>query len=237
MQQFVQPLFEVTLDLDHAAQEIIRTEDSIKRAYSADLFLMLDSIKDTSRMTAREVMERTQEKMQQLGPVSERFQDEFLTLIISRVYNIINRSGGFPPIPEELQDIIGDEDIEIDYISPLAQAQKMSGLVNVEQAIAQVAQMAQIWPEVVKKVDPLATVSKYFEMLGAPAVMQRSNEAVQEIIEQEQKAMQEQQELQEGLAMAEAAAPAAEAAKNLTEAANDGNPAVNSWLGVSGGWV
>lgn len=237
VQQFVQPLFEVKLDLDHAAQEIIRTEDSIKRAYSADLFLMLDSIKDTSRMTAREVMERTQEKMQQLGPVSERFQDEFLTLIISRVYNIINRSGGFPPIPEELQDIIGDEDIEIDYISPLAQAQKMSGLVNVEQAIAQVAQMAQIWPEVVKKVDPLATVSKYFEMLGAPAVMQRSNEAVQEIIEQEQKAMQEQQELQEGLAMAEAAAPAAEAAKNLTEAANDGNPAVNSWLGVSGGWV
>lgn len=237
VQQFVQPLFEVNLDLDHAAQEIIRTEDSIKRAYSADLFLMLDSIKDTSRMTAREVMERTQEKMQQLGPVSERFQDEFLTLIISRVYNIINRSGGFPSIPEELQDIIGDEDIEIDYISPLAQAQKMSGLVNVEQAIAQVAQMAQIWPEVVKKVDPLATVSKYFEMLGAPAVMQRSNEAVQEIIEQEQKAMQEQQELQEGLAMAEAAAPAAEAAKNLTEAANDGNPAVNSWLGVSGGWA
>lgn len=237
VQQFVQPLFEVKLDLDHAAQEIIRTEDSIKRAYSADLFLMLDSIKDTSRMTAREVMERTQEKMQQLGPVSERFQDEFLTLIISRVYNIVNRSGGFPPIPEELQDIIGDEDIEIDYISPLAQAQKMSGLVNVEQAIAQVAQMAQIWPEVVKKVDPLATVSKYFEMLGAPAVMQRSNEAVQEIIEREQKAMQEQQELQEGLAMAEAAAPAAEAAKNLTEAANDGNPAVNSWLGVSGGWV
>lgn len=236
-QQFVQPLFEVKLDLEHAAQEIIRIEDSIKRAYSADLFLMLDNVKDSTRMTAREVMERTQEKMQQLGPVSERFQDEFLTLVISRVYNIINRSGGFPPIPEELQDIIGDEDIEIDYISPLAQAQKMSGLVNVEQAIAQVAQMAQIWPEVVKKVDPLATVSKYFEMLGAPAVMQRSQEAVEELVKQEQQAMQEQKELQEGIAVAQAAAPAADAAKNLTEAANDGNPAVNSWLGVSGGWA
>lgn len=236
-QQFVQPLFEVKLDLEHAAQEIIRIEDNIKRAYSADLFLMLDSVKESTRMTAREVMERTQEKMQQLGPVSERFQDEFLTLGINRVYNIINRSGGFPPIPDELQDIIGDEDIEIDYISPLAQAQKMSGLVNVEQAIAQVAQMAQIWPEVVKKVDPLATVSKYFEMLGAPAVMQRSQEAVEELIKQEQQAMQEQKELQEGIAVAQAAAPAADAAKNLTEAANDGNPAVNSWLGVSGGWA
>lgn len=233
-QQFVQPLFEVKLDLDHAAQEIMRVEDSIKRAYSADLFLMLDNV-DSSRMTAREVMERMQEKMQQLGPVTERFQDEFLTLILNRVYNIIDRSGGFPPVPDELQDILNGEDIEVDYISPLAQAQKMSGLVNIEQAIAQVAQMAQIWPEVVKKVDPLATISKYFEMLGAPAVMQRSTEEVQEILAQEQQAMQEQQELQEGLAVAQAAAPAADAAKNLTEAANDMNPAVNSWLGMGGG--
>lgn len=234
-QQFVQPLFNVNLDLDHASQEIIRTEDSIKRAYSADLFLMLDNL-DNSRMTAREVMERTQEKLQQLGPVTERLQDEFLTVIIQRVYRILERSGAFPPIPDELQGVITEEDIEVDYISPLAQAQKMSGLVNIEQGIAQVAQMAQIWPEVTKKIDPLNTISKYFEMLGAPAVMQRSNEVVQQLLEEEQKAMQQQQELQESLAMAQAAAPAADAAKNLTEAANDANPALTSWLGVPGGW-
>lgn len=234
-QQFVTPLFDVRLDLAHAEQEIIRTEDAIKRAYSADLFLMLDSL-DNGRMTAREVMERTQEKLQQLGPVVERLQDEFLTMVIQRVYNIIERSGGFPPIPQELLEVIGDENIEVDYISPLAQAQKMSGLVNIEQGIAQVAQMAQLWPEVLKKVDPLATISKYFEMLGAPAVMQRSNEAVMEIIAQEQKAMQEQQEMAEGLAAAQAMAPLADAAKNMTEAANDSNPALTSWLGVPGGW-
>lgn len=234
-QQFVTPLFDVRLDLAHAEQEIIRTEDAIKRAYSADLFLMLDSL-DNGRMTAREVMERTQEKLQQLGPVVERLQDEFLTMVIQRVYNIIERSGGFPPIPQELLEAIGDETIEVDYISPLAQAQKMSGLVNIEQGIAQVAQMAQLWPEVLKKVDPLATISKYFEMLGAPAVMQRSNEAVMEIIGQEQKAMQEQQEMAEGLAAAQAMAPLADAAKNMTEAANDSNPALTSWLGVPGGW-
>lgn len=233
--QMVAPLFNVNLDLAHAEQEIIRVEDAIKRAYSADLFLMLDSL-DNGRMTAREVMERTQEKLQQLGPVVERLQDEFLSVAIQRVYNIIDRSGGFPPIPEELIDVISEEDIEVDYISPLAQAQKMSGLVNIEQGIAQVAQMAQLWPEVLKKVDPIATVSKYFEMLGAPAVMQRSNEVVAELIEQEQKAMQEQQQMAEGMAMAQAAAPLADAAKNMTEAANDANPALTSWLGVPGGW-
>lgn len=231
--QFVEPLFNVNLNLNDAKEEIIRTEDSIKRAYSADLFLMLDNL-DNNRMTAREVMERTQEKLQQLGPVTERMQDEFLTVIITRVYNLIERAGGFPPIPDELADVITEQDIEVDYISPLAQAQKMSGLVNIEQGIAQVAQMAQIWPEVTKKIDPLNTISKYFEMLGAPAIMQRSNEVVQELIAQEQNEMARQQQLQENLAMAQAAAPAADAAKNLTEAANDTNPALSSWLGVAG---
>ena len=88
----VKPLFAVDLDLKDAQEEIIRVEDAIKRAYSADLFLMLDNL-DNSRMTAREVMERTQEKLQQLGPVVERLQDEFLTLILQRVYNIIDRTG------------------------------------------------------------------------------------------------------------------------------------------------
>jgi hypothetical protein len=96
--------------------------------------------------------------------------------------------------------------------------------------------MAQLWPEVLKKIDPIATVSKYFEMLGAPAVMQRSNEVVAELIEQEQKALQEQQQMAEGMAMAQAVAPLADAAKNMTEAANDANPALTSWLGVPGGW-
>ena len=161
-------------------------------------------------------------------------QNEFLTLIIARVYNIIDRAGGFPPIPPELVDVISEEDIEVDYISPLAQAQKMSGLVNIEQAIAFVGQMAQIWPEVTKKVDPLRTVSKYFENVGAPAIIQRSDEETQEILAQEQQEMARQQELQEGLAMAQAAAPAADAAKNLTEAVQSPNQALSSWLGVAG---
>ena len=234
-QEIVQPLFNVNLDLNHAQEEIIRVEDAIKREYSADLFLMLDSL-NNSRMTAREVMERTQEKLQQLGPVVERLQDEFLTLVIQRVYNIIERSGGFPPIPEELQDVIGEADIEVDYISPLAQAQKMSGLVNIEQAIAQTAQMAQIWPEVKKKIDPLGAIAKYFEMLGVPAAALRSDEAVEQMLKAEQEEAQRQQQIQEGLAVAQATAPVADAAKNLTAAANDANPAISSWMGIPGGW-
>jgi hypothetical protein len=232
-QSRVDPLFNVQLDLPHLAEEIIRTEDSIKRAYSADLFLMLDSI-TTGNMTAREIVERQQEKLQQLGPVVERLQEEYLTPILERTYNILDRAGVFPPIPPDIAELIAEEDVKIEYISPLAQAQKMSGLVNIEQAIAFIAQMAQIWPDAIKAVDPLGTVAKYKNMLGAPAKMRRPEEEVQQMIQQEQQAMAQAQQEQQAMQVAQALPGITQAAKNATEAANDGNPALADWLGMSG---
>lgn len=236
--QMVTPTFNVNADLSGIQAEIQSVSDSIKRSYSADLFMMMEGIPDTKRMTAREVMERTNEKLQQLGPVVERLQAEFLNVIIQRVYNILDRAGAFPPIPDELVDLLTEEDLEVDYISPLAQAQKMGGLVNIEQMLAQVGQMAQIWPEVTMKIDPIATVGKYAEMLGAPAIMLRSDEAVQEMMQAQQEQAQQEADMQQQMAMAQGvAAPMADAAKNLTAAANDANPALTSWMGIPGGWV
>ena len=229
----VQQLFNVGLDMQHLAEEIIRTEDAIKRAYSADLFLMLDSI-TTGQMTAREIVERQQEKLQQLGPVVERLQEEYLTPILERTYNILDRAGVFPPIPPDIAELVAQEDVRITYISPLAQAQKMSGLVNIEQAISFVAQMAQIWPESIKAVDPLGTVARYMDMLGAPAKMRHSDEEIQQMIQQEQQAMQQAQQEQQAMQIAQALPGITQAAKNATEAANDGNPAMADWLGMSG---
>ena len=232
-QSRVEQLFNVALDMPHLAEEIIRTEDSIKRAYSADLFLMLDSI-TTGNMTAREIVERQQEKLQQLGPVVERLQEEYLTPILERTYNILDRAGAFPPIPDDIAMLISEEDVKIEYISPLAQAQKMSGLVNIEQAIAFTAQMAQIWPDAIKAIDPLGTVAKYMDLLGAPAKMRRPEEEVQQMIQAEQQAMQQAQQEQQAAQLAQALPDITQAAKNATEAANDGNPALADWLGMSG---
>jgi hypothetical protein len=229
----VQPLFQAGLDMPHLAEEIIRTEDAIKRAYSADLFLMLDSI-TTGNMTAREIVERQQEKLQQLGPVVERLQEEYLTPILERTYNILDRAGIFPPMDPDVAMMVAQEDVKIVYISPLAQAQKMSGLVNIEQAIAFVAQMAQMWPDAIKAIDPLGTVARYMDMLGAPAKMRRPEEEVQAMIQQEQQAIAQAQQEQQAAQLAQALPGITQAAKNATEAANDGNPALQDWLGMSG---
>lgn len=225
------PVFQVPSNPQWLAEQIVQSKNAIKRIYSADLFLMLDQLSQ-SNMTAREVIERQQEKLQQLGPVVERLQDEFLSPIIERSYNILERMGVFEPLPSDIAERLQGQDIKIEYISPLAQAQKMSGLINIEQALSFVGQVSQIYPEVRNLVEPMSMTRKYFELLGAPATMERSREEVEQMIRAEQEAQAQAQAEQMQLQQIQAMAPAAQAAKNLTEAANDGNPALQQMLGL-----
>lgn len=230
----VQPLFNIQSDMPSLMNKIQEVEGRIKRYYSADLFLMLDSL-DNGSMTAREVMERTQEKLQQLGPVVERLLSEFLDPIIERTYNILDRAGVFPPIPDELTEQLNGQDIKIDYISPLAQAQKMSSLVNIEQIWAFITTLGQVDPSIFQKFDMVQAVNTYAENLGAPAPVIRSDEDYQALIQQMQKAQQEQEAQAQQMAMMQQAPGMAQAAKVATDAANDGNPALQDWLGMGGG--
>lgn len=227
----VTPLFQVNLALDHLQGKIQELTDRIKRAYAADLFLMLDSM--TQTMTAREVMERTQEKMQQLGPVVQRMQFEFLSKIIERVYAILDRANVFPaPEDPQLAQMLAQEEIQIEYISPLAQAQKLSGLVNIEQAVSFTAQIAQFDPAALDKLNFPAAVDRYCDMLGAPAAIRRTEDEFEAIQEQKAEAAAQQEQAAQAAAIAQMAVPATQAAKNATEAANDGNPALAQMLGM-----
>ena len=228
----VTPLFQVQGNLDHLREVVADVTTRIKRAYSADLFMMLDQ--QDKAMTAREVLERTQEKMNILGPVVQRMQFEFLGRIIERVYNILDRERMFPePEDEETAAMLAEQELKIEYISPLAQAQKMSGLVNIEQAVAFVAQIAQFNQDVLDKVDWNESVNRYFDMLGAPAAIKRTDDEFAQIQQQKQEAVEKAQQMQQAAQMAQMAAPAAQAAKNATEAAQDGNPAMQQLLGMS----
>lgn len=230
MNSAVQPLFNVQTNLSYLSDEIQRTEDRIKEAYSANLFMMLDNL-GTHNMTAQEVQARQSEKLSQLGPVVERLQEEFLNAMIDRVYSILNEAGVFPPIPDEMADLFGEE-VKIEYISPLAQAQKMSGVVAIEQSTAFILQMAQAWPESLKSIDALETVRKYMDYLGAPAQMRKPPEQIQAEIEAEQEARAQAEQQQQLMAAAQAAPGITQAAKNATDAANDGNPALQEWMGM-----
>ena len=227
----VTPLFNVNVNLQHLQEKILDLQDRIERAYSADLFMMLERLEDKS-MTAQEVLQRKQEQLQQLGPVVQRLQFEFLRKIIERVYNILDRAGILPqPEDAELALALSNEEVTIEYISPLAQAQKMAGMTNIEQAIAFTGQLAQFDQSVLDKIDFAKTIDSYFDMVGAPASIKRTEEEYEAIQQQKAQAMAEAKQQEQMAQAVQMAAPAAQAAKNITEAANDGNPALQEWLG------
>jgi hypothetical protein len=102
----IEPLFNVGSNLQHLESAIAQQVERIKREYNANLFMMLDELAD-KQMTAREVLERNQEKMAIQGPVVQRMQFEFLGRIIERVYNILDRAHAFPePQDPELAQML-----------------------------------------------------------------------------------------------------------------------------------
>lgn len=222
----VDPLYQVQLNIRDAMSLTAETRQRIEKYYGADLFRMFDMM-DKGQMTAREVIERSQEKLQILGPVVERMQYEFLSPIVERYFDILAQAGALPPLPQGLPNIEGQE-IKLEYTSPLAQAQKMSGLTAIEQGVAFVANVAQISPDTVKKVDWLEAADRYLDMLGVPASIIRPDDTVQQEIAAERQQAQQQQQAEMAL---QAAQPVSQAVKNATDAISS-NPAMAQWLGV-----
>jgi len=147
---------------------------------------------------------------------------------------ILDRANVFPaPEDPDMAEILAQQEIKIEYISPLAQAQKMSGITNIEQALSFMGVLAQFHPEILDRVDYDETLKMYFDLVGAPASIVRSDEEYQKLMQQKQEMLQKQEQMQQAVTMAQAAAPAAQAAKNATEAANDGNPALQQLLGYN----
>jgi hypothetical protein len=191
-------------------EEIEKHEQRILQAFYADLFLMLASMNQAQPITAREVDERHEEKMLQLGPVLERLHDELLTRIIDRTFEIMLRRGMVPEPPAELQGM----DLKVEFISILAQAQKLLGTIAVERLVGFVGSTVAVFPEAADKIDIDATIDEYAGMLGVNPKLVREGVELQRI--RDQKAQQAQMAAM--AQMAKPAADAASAAANLSQA-------------------
>lgn len=172
----IRPLYEVKPDLSGLKDTILEVAEAIRQTFYADLFLML-SMSDRREMTAREVAERHEEKLLMLGPVLERLDTELLNKAIKRTFGIMLESELIPPPPEELQG----QELKVEYVSLLAQSQKLVGTVTLEQFVTFVGGIAQVKPEALDKVDFDQLVDEYADMLGVPASVVVSDEMVAQI--------------------------------------------------------
>jgi len=100
-------------------------------------------------MTATEFAGRENKRMQLLGSAVGNVMRERLSPVIEFVYKIAAESNKLPPMPEELMG----QEYEIEYISPLARAQKSLELNNISQALGIIASFGEVNPDVFDKIN------------------------------------------------------------------------------------
>lgn len=175
-------------------------EGRVKRAFYEDMFLMMTD-SDRRQITAREVAEKHEEKLLMLGPVLERLHAELLNPLINITFEKLQMAGVLPPAPKEIQG----KEMKVEYVSVLAQAQRMVAVGSLERLGAYVGQLATVWPEARHKFDAQQAVDEYAEAVGVSPSVVRSDDDVAAIQQAEQQAAAQQAAMEQGMAMADAA--------------------------------
>lgn len=182
------PAYTIKPEIQALMLDIQEIQERIKIAMYENLFLMI-SQSDRREITAREIDERHEEKLLQLGPVLERLNDEVLDNLIDRTFNImVRRSQPYwegklmgtpllPPPPPELAEI----DLRVEYISIMAQAQRMVATGGLERTVAFVTSIAGIDPDARDKVDFDQLIDEYTQSQGIPPTVVRDDKVVAEI--------------------------------------------------------
>ena len=220
----IRPLYEVQLNLSHLLNDIQDVRERINGTFFADLFLMLAN-DQRSGTTATEIAERHEEKLLMLGPVLERLHNEMLDPMVNVCFNQLLEGGMLPPPPEELQGM----DLQVEYVSTLAQAQRAVGVQSVDRLLGTVGAIAGLRPDVVDKIDADRMIDAYADMLGVDPSMIVADDKVA-IIRQNRAQQAQAQQMMEGMpAMAQTAKAASDI--NLSE-----DNALSSILGMFQGY-
>jgi len=181
----VRSAFEVNLNLQHLGLDIADVRERIRSAYYADLFLMMQG--DTrSGITATEVAERHEEKLLMLGPVLERLHNELLSPLIDITFDMAAKANILPPIPPELEGV----DLNVEFISVLAQAQRAVATQGVDRLMGTVANLATLKPDVLDKINFDQVVDDLGNAYGVNPKIIVPDDQVMALREQRAQAMQ-----------------------------------------------
>lgn len=201
-----QPAYLVQPRINEMMMDIQEVQNRIQRGFYADLFAMMIN-SDRRMMTATEVAERHEEKLVLLGPVLQRLNTEFLDPLIEDVFLFAFEADMLPPAPPALEGV----DLEVKYISLLAQAQEAVAAASIERTFAFAGNLTAVFPEIVDNLDADQALRNYGEILGTSPEILRGADDVAAIRQQRaeaQAAEQQMMQLQQG----------AQAAKVLSEA-------------------
>lgn len=214
------PAYQVQPRISELQMDIAEVQNRIQRGFYADLFAMMIN-SDRRQMTATEVVERHEEKLVLLGPVLQRINVELLDPLLDDVFEYALEAGLLPEPPEAL----AGEELEVEYISLLAQAQQAVAASSLERVMGFAGNLVAVFPDIVDGIDSDEALRQYSEILGTSPDVIISDEELQA---KRQARAEEQQQMQ---AM-EQASQLAQGAKVLSETDTQNPNALTDLLGT-----
>lgn len=220
--------FEVNLSLADLLADIQDVRERINDCFYVNVFAMINNLPADTKMTATEVGARNEEKLVQLGPIIERLHNELFAPLIEYIFERMVETGVLPTPPPEMQG----QDLNIEFISMLAQAQRAVGTNSMDRFVVSMGQLVQASgdPSVFDKVDKDKWAEVYSDSLGIDPELIVPDDKVALI--RKQRAQVQQQQM-----AAEQAETASKTAKNLgqvdTAQKNGATDIMNGFTGYS----
>lgn len=203
--QIIHPL-ETGGDVGLTLEMMDQRRQAIKEGFFWSLLMLVQS---PDRETATAFLGRQEEQLRMMGPHLGRTTSEFLDPLSDRVFASLYRAGAFPPAPPELLQY---PVLKVEYVSPLARAQKVSEANSVVRALESLGPLGQADPTVYDNVDTDAAARAVLDGFSVPARIYRDPADI--AARRDARAKQQQAQL-----LAANAQPVAAAAKSGAEAA------------------
>ena len=115
---------------------------------------------------------------------------------------------------KQAPEILANQEVDIEYVSPMALAQKGQELQSLMRGLELFAQISPLAP-VQDYIDENGLIKQIINILGLPARMIKSDKQVQELREQKAAAQQEQMQMQQAMQEAQIAKDAAPMVKEI----------------------
>lgn len=165
-------IYTVNPPLQDMSFDIQAIQTRIQKGFFNDLFRMISSL-DTVR-SATEIDARKEEKLVLLGGVLERFENEALDPVLRRVFRIMERKELLPEPPPGLDG----QQIEVEYVSILTEAQKAVGTATIERFLEVTGNLIPVFPEVKAVPNMDEIIRDYADRLSVPITHLNSREDV-----------------------------------------------------------
>lgn len=219
-QQGFTPTYQVNFDITELREEIVATESRINEGFYKQIFLALTMDDRLQRATAEEVRAIKLEQFTVLGSVLERANIGVLNPVIDYVFAVMMKQGLLPPPPRELLGM----PLRVEYLSVLAQAQKLSGTGTMRQFMGDIIGLAQSFPQAADKINVDQFVDDLAESYQVSPKLVYDDQQVSLVRRQQARMAQAEQMM----AAMNAAKQGASAAKDLSQASLDGNTVLSN---------